>query len=873
MDSSTDYAKMNTTEQEFNQLSKKQQKRLLRKHQQGSHRNPNAKSGPQSNAGQKNRDGSNDMPIEAHFSHLPTDKKGNSLIKRKVTDINQYKIKIYQYSVGAINDNDEITNWGCDDRTYLLHPELVYLVPRSYSIITLMEDGVETIEARIMGLPKFGALLDPENGRSDATDEDNDSLKPTGLSIDNMKRIAVSVYETDKVNGKFCLISAIRGYLIVGSKGVHRPIPLEKIGNEYHLPESTPSYMNGLIGDIYEAFKRQYDSSRHGNVIELLMGGRALVGEYSDGKHMTTLEDGESPYIEFFGISTNNPSPGDLTGDIMNNIKFLEDNGFRVAKYKKVSLEQHFRENTGRLGWNSEGRVDYYIDTDGKVVGIAKYKTTWYILIRMLREIIKNCDPSRCKNRIRKTLIARNSFLHLPLGYLSIWNDLLGQFVDWFVSKGYENNVVGIQEEAIGMGNVWALFLKETPEACDQHLAPLEEMKKRGIPEDATFNITFQNKLVVILQGIPGIGKNAIADNLVENLGKRVYVLDQDRYAHLGRKPASKKGREVFNDTLYSDEYDIIILARNNATSFQYTSYLDMAQDALWKTVVVRPNEVDTTRWEELIAVCSEGVLTRENHPTLNGTPNERLKIVALFAGFLKSETPRVSSTIHSVETLSYLKESTEFDPELGNQIRKALANKETLPIVSDLKSHRRSIADIASDLNDIIERNINKEVPDYNPIQEPEPLYYGLFPPSEMKDWMKTVIRELNEVSNDTSTTYLGHTTLMHSSDIGKNSALWNELKQMSKDDKTLELEIYGYVTTNKDTIVVLVRVIDNLGKTHYVNSGIPHITGVLPRKVKAYESVNILKGLRMEDGTYENEVLFDTPRTYELKVTAYMQ
>ena len=142
----------------------------------------------------------------------------------------------------------------------------------------------------------------------------------------------------------------------------------------------------------------------------------------------------------------------------------------------------------------------------------------------------------------------------------------------------------------------------------------------------------FPKQVVVILQGIPGIGKNAIADNLVENFGKRVYVLDQDRYAHLGRKPASKKCREVFNDMLYSDEYDIIILARNNATSFQYTSYLDMAQDALWKTVVsAQGGRFDPM--EELVAVCSESVLMRENHPTVNGTPNERLKIVALFAG------------------------------------------------------------------------------------------------------------------------------------------------------------------------------------------------------------------------------------------------
>ena len=85
------------------------------------------------------------------------------------------------------------------------------------------------------------------------------------------------------------------------------------------------------------------------------------------------------------------------------------------------------------------------------------------------------------------------------------------------------------------MGNVWALFLKETPGVCDQQFATLDRMKRRRIPEDTTFNITFQNKLVLFLQGIPGIGKNVIEDNLVENLGKRVYVLDQDRYTHLGR--------------------------------------------------------------------------------------------------------------------------------------------------------------------------------------------------------------------------------------------------------------------------------------------------------------------------------------------------
>lgn len=89
----------------------------------------------------------------------------------------------------------------------------------------------------------------------------------------------------------------------------------------------------------------------------------------------------------------------------------------------------------------------------------------------------------------------------------------------------------------------------------------------------------------------------------------------------------------------------------------------------------------------------------------------------------------------------------------------------------------------------------------------------------------------------------------------------------------KTLTLEIYGYVVRDKDTIVILARVKEINGEDkslEYVYSGFPHITGILPKQTPAYESVNILKGLKRENNSYENEVLFQDPMTYELKVTA---
>ena len=184
------------------------------------------------------------------------------------------------------------------------------------------------------------------------------------------------------------------------------------------------------------------------------------------------------------------------------------------------------------------------------------------------------------------------------------------------------------------------------------------------------------------------------------------------------------------------------------------------------------------------------------------------------------------------------------------------------------------SIQEIASCLNNIIEKYISEEVPDFTPIkEETEPLYYGLFPPTDLRNKIRPLIKEMANFSKKTARIYIRHLTLMHKNGKTVNPKLWEMLKNMEACGKTLTLEIYGYVVRDKDTIVILARVKEINGEDkslEYVYSGFPHITGILPKQTPAYESVNILKGLKRENNSYENEVLFQDPMTYELKVMA---
>ena len=143
--------------------------------------------------------------------------------------------------------------------------------------------------------------------------------------------------------------------------------------------------------------------------------------------------------------------------------------GFQT--YSKAEFDS-IPSNTMRESKFAEGYVFYYIDDNGEVLGIEKFKTTWYILWRMLRQIILRLKgpgdlPSKYEGEILKTLTSRNTFLNLSDEDFQEWNEILCRFTLWFIKKGYMGTV-GISSTARGIGNVLKEWVTEVPEETSE---------------------------------------------------------------------------------------------------------------------------------------------------------------------------------------------------------------------------------------------------------------------------------------------------------------------------------------------------------------------------------------------------------------------
>ena len=299
--------------------------------------------------------------------------------------------------------------------------------------------------------------------------------------VDLLSKIggATKVVKMDKANGKFCAISMVKvqdvTILVICSKGVHKFCLIDEL-DKFIDSES------GLISGIAKAFKNQFTEMteiQKENLISRLTSGFTVIGEYNDGAHLIPLpEEEEEPYIEFFGFSKNQgpiPDTESLAGNPIKDMVEIGTLGLRTVGFQTYSKEE-FDSIPGiimRQGKNSEGYVFYYIDDSGVVLGIEKYKTTWYILWRMLRQIILRLKgpedlPSKYEGEIHKTLTSRNTFLNLSDEEFREWNEILCRFTKWFIKKGYSTETVGISSSAKGIGNIIKEWITEVPEETSE---------------------------------------------------------------------------------------------------------------------------------------------------------------------------------------------------------------------------------------------------------------------------------------------------------------------------------------------------------------------------------------------------------------------
>lgn len=86
-----------------------------------------------------------------------------------------------------------------------------------------------------------------------------------------------------------------------------------------------------------------------------------------------------------------------------------------------------------------EGDVLYFVDAELNVIGILKKKTTWYIIIRAIREKIRSyLNPKRnvtadlLEKNIAKRIKQIQTWIGFDDAYTANWINLATQFAKWF---------------------------------------------------------------------------------------------------------------------------------------------------------------------------------------------------------------------------------------------------------------------------------------------------------------------------------------------------------------------------------------------------------------------------------------------------------
>ncbi|XP_033754337.1 uncharacterized protein LOC117337457 [Pecten maximus] len=167
-------------------------------------------------------------------------------------------------------------------------------------------------------------------------------------------------------------------------------------------------------------------------------------------------------------------------------IEIAQALGLKTVKYDQVAipnLDRRMKEI--RQGYQFEGEVLYFIDSQGVVMGLLKKKTVWYIMCRAVREKLRAACISQSKyreqftiNRVLKKVEKRmreiQKWLALDDEVIDFWNTLGGKFLQWTLKK-FEEGSITKDEIADKFPVVWKSFLQSTHE-CDDYSA----LKKKG---------------------------------------------------------------------------------------------------------------------------------------------------------------------------------------------------------------------------------------------------------------------------------------------------------------------------------------------------------------------------------------------------------
>jgi len=344
-----------------------------------------------------------------------------------------------------------------DDKIYNNNDDIRDKVARGNTVLQIHDTHNKTIEydMAVFALKKFTGGM----GDEDEDQPDNDLvwqkyfLKP----LEEVTKVVCMIKENGEAGHVSVRVIDDKFFFIAGSKNVHLM---------FRTAEHLENYTDGRFSVakmVGHAWLQQLDKIQSSKIPSLLsflheskltMIFEILCPAY---QHVVDLSNLSQPHLKFLtftrqyreGIEDKaHESLAAFSPDKC--IDFVRQFGLDSANYEVIAAhETEQRMMKVRKGIDYEGEVLYFLDKNYSTIGLLKKKTTWYIILRAIREKVSYVFSTYKKNpgawsstENRKLLVKLNKRLEEIQKWLSLtdqekleWQILGKSFQNWLVEK------------------------------------------------------------------------------------------------------------------------------------------------------------------------------------------------------------------------------------------------------------------------------------------------------------------------------------------------------------------------------------------------------------------------------------------------------
>ncbi|KAJ3110401.1 hypothetical protein HDU96_006644 [Phlyctochytrium bullatum] len=301
---------------------------------------------------------------------------------------------------------------GTDDAVYKGSEEARRRVARGNTILTFQHGGKTLACVPIWALKKFTGGIGDEDDFEESTDAPEEDSTPTWHRFFTRNpNDAVRVVSTQKANGAAGHLAVLKvgpgldGYVWVGgSKNVHLVISKKE-----DLEKYTESRFTVAVAVVRAAWEEFHQPGKKLEAFLDMLWQRHVTACFElldpEDAHIEDLSYLEKPELQLYSLVSFEKGVKSAAYICENPEKTYSEIaafGLRpvVAKghdLKPPSTRQDVSSDPvlmkvvdeTRRDWGNEGRVLYFLDETGNVIGLLKKKTVWYIAIRAIREKLK----------------------------------------------------------------------------------------------------------------------------------------------------------------------------------------------------------------------------------------------------------------------------------------------------------------------------------------------------------------------------------------------------------------------------------------------------------------------------------------------------